>query len=174
VLNRNLICTNTAEFSEAQCVTFLNPYSFLELYHSDVDLKQFDKICIDGVALKIFLNFAFRGAEIQRLSFDFTSVANLVFNTAAAGSQRGFILGSDQSSNDKFLSKITSMFPGIKLDGRSGYFDDDEDLANSLQSLSESDYDFVVIGMGAVKQEQTAIKLKNAGYLGRIYTCGTN
>ena len=172
MLSRNLICTNTAEFTEAKAVTFLNPYSFLEIYKSSVDLNKFDKICIDGVALKIFLNLVYRDANIQRLSFDFTSVANLVFSNAAAESQRGFILGSDQTSNDRFLAKISDMFPGIKLDGRSGYFDGAEDLSASLASLATTDYDFIVIGMGAVKQEEAAIALKESGFQGRIYTCG--
>jgi len=64
------------------------------------------------------------------------------------------------------------MFPGIKLDGRSGYFDSEGDLSASIQSLAASDYSFVVIGMGAVKQEQVAIALADAGFRGRIYTCG--
>ncbi|MEE9335177.1 MAG: WecB/TagA/CpsF family glycosyltransferase [Granulosicoccaceae bacterium] len=172
MLSRNQICTNTAEFAEAKAVTFLNPYSFLEIYHSDVDLDKFDKVCIDGVALKFFLNLVYRDSNIERLSFDFTSVANLVFNNAATKAQRGFILGSDQDSNEQFLAKITDMFPGISLNGRSGYFDGAEDLSKSLTSLAASDYDFIVIGMGAVKQEDAAIALIDSGFQGRIYTCG--
>ncbi len=172
MLRRNQICTNTTEFTKAKAVTFLNPYSFLQIYNANSDLSRFDKICIDGVALKLFLNLAYRDSTIQRLSFDFTSVAHLVFNNAATDSQRGFILGSDQTSNDTFLSKITNMFPGISLDGRSGYFDDAEDLSNSLSALASTDYDFIVIGMGAVKQEEAGIALMDAGFKGRIYTCG--
>ena len=172
MLSRSQICNNAAEFAEARAVTFLNPYSFLEIYNSNLNLNKFDKLCIDGVALKIFLNLVYRGSKIERLSFDFTSVANLVFENAAAEAQRGFILGSDQSSNGKFLSKITDMFPGIILDGRSGYFDSDEDLSKILNMLAESNYDFIVIGMGAVKQEQVAIALIDSGFPGRIYTCG--
>jgi N-acetylglucosaminyldiphosphoundecaprenol N-acetyl-beta-D-mannosaminyltransferase len=172
VLSRNLICTNPSEFFEARVVTFLNPYSFLQIHQSNVDLNQFDKICIDGIALKIFLDKVFGGTNIERMSFDFTSVAHLVFENAASESQLGFILGSDPDSNAAFLSKICEMFPGIKLDGRSGYFDDDAALNDCINTLASSDHDFVVIGMGAVKQEEVAIKLKESGFKGRIYTCG--
>lgn len=173
MLRRNQICTNTAQFAEAKAVTFLNPYSFLKLHHSNIDLNKFDKICIDGIALKIFLDLVYREPKIERLSFDFTSVAHLVFNQAATQSQRGFILGSDQESNELFLSKITDMFPGINLSGRSGYFADDAELSNYLAgTLADSDYDFIVIGMGAVKQEEVAIALIDSGFQGRIYTCG--
>jgi len=172
VLKRNLICTSAEEFSEAKTVTFLNPYSFLLLHNSGVDLNRFDKICIDGIALKIFLDRAYGNTNIERLSFDFTSVAHTVFEQAATHKQHGFILGSDQDSNDAFLVKINDMFPGISLEGRSGYFDGDEDLANNVSSLAKSDYDFIVIGMGAVKQEKIAIALMDAGYKGRLYTCG--
>jgi len=172
VLNRYRICTNTAEFSAGKVVTFLNPYSFLKIWESGTDLKNFDKICIDGIGLKIFLELIHRGAKIERLSFDFTSVANLVFENAATNTEHGFVLGSDQKSNDGFLTKIASMFPGIKLDGRSGYFDNDEKKSSYLATLAESTYDFIIIGMGAVKQEEAANALVDLGYKGRIYTCG--
>lgn len=171
MLARNLICTDIDEFVDANTVTFLNPYSFLEIHRSDIDLNRFDKICIDGIALKLFLDKAYGGTDIQRLSFDFTSVANTVFERGAAEAQSGFILGSDQQSNDLFLSKISEMFPGIKLEGRSGYFDGDE-LDVCIKSLAASQCDFIVIGMGAVKQEQVAIALMDSGYTGRLYTCG--
>ncbi len=172
MLNRSRICANTAEFTEARVVTFLNPYTFLKIFESSINLNKFDKICIDGMALKIFLGMVYRDSKIQRLSFDFTSVANLVFEKAAAETEHGFILGSDQNSNDEFLTKTTAMFPGIKIDGRSGYFDNSEELSNFLGSLAKSKYDFVVIGMGAVKQEEAAIALVDFGFDGRIYTCG--
>lgn len=172
MLSRNLICTDTAIFSTARTVTFLNPYSFLKIYQSNLDLNKFDKVCIDGIGLKLFLDLVYRGINIERLSFDFTSVANLVFDRGAKESEKGFILGSDHSSNSIFLKKITSMFPGICLEGRSGYFDDSADLESSLSELASSDYDFIVIGMGAVKQEEAAISLMNYGFKGRIYTCG--
>lgn len=173
MLSREQICTSSTEFAEARSVTFLNPYSYLEIYESKLKLDKFDKICLDGTALTVFFNLVYRGSnKIERQSFDFTSVANLVFDNAAAGAQRGFILGSDQGSNRKFLSTITDMYPGIKLDGCSGYFDDDEDLSRRLSTLAASSYDFIVIGMGAVKQEKAAIELIDAGFQGRVYTCG--
>jgi len=172
VLSREQICTNSTEFAEARVVTFLNPYSFLLIYESKLDLDKFDKICLDGTALTVFFNLVYRDSKIERQSFDFTSVAHLVFENAAAGGQRGFILGSDQTSNRQFLSTITGMYPGINLDGRSGYFDGADDLSTTLSTLATSSYDFVVIGMGAVKQEKAAIALLDAGFQGRIYTCG--
>ncbi len=172
MLSRSLICTNSSEFSEARIVTFLNPYSFLLIHQAGVDLTQFDKICIDGIGLKIFLDKAFGGTNIERMSFDFTSVAHLVFENAAADDQSGFILGSDPDSNMTFLEKVREMFPGIKLEGHSGYFYDEAALDDCVNTLAASDYDYVVIGMGAVKQEEVAIQLKQAGYKGRIYTCG--
>lgn len=173
MLKRNQICTNTAEFAESRAVTFLNPYSFLRIWESNVDLSRFDKICIDGIALKTFLELVFfRSGKIERLSFDFTSVAHVVFEQAAAGQEHGFVLGSDEVSNSKFCNKISSMFPGIALGGRSGYFDSKEAISDYLETLANGEYDFIVIGMGAVKQEEVAIALMDAGYKGRVYTCG--
>ena len=172
MLKRSRICANTAEFLDARVVTFLNPYSYLKISESRASLKNFDKICIDGIALKIFLELIYRGDKIQRLSFDFTSVANFVFENAAARSEHGFVLGSDQHSNDEFLKKIVEMFPGIRVDGRSGYFENREELLELLGALVKSNYAFVVIGMGAVKQEEVANDLVDLGFEGRIYTCG--
>jgi N-acetylglucosaminyldiphosphoundecaprenol N-acetyl-beta-D-mannosaminyltransferase len=172
VLERNRVCKSTAEFEEARVVTFLNPYSFLKIYESGISLDKFDKICIDGVALKIFLERVYGDTKLERLSFDFTSVANLVFANARTKKEQGFVLGSDQNSNNAFLTKISRMFPGIQLDGRSGFFDSDEELSALLESLATSHHDYIIVGMGAVKQEQAAIALVDFGFKGRIYTCG--
>lgn len=169
---RDRICSDTAEFDAARVVTFLNPYSFLQILESKVDMERFDKICIDGVALQIFLRLVYRDSDIQRLSFDFTSVAHRVFNRAVANNETGFIIGSDHDSNEGFLSKIAEMFPGIKLKGRSGYFDDEQALHSFLQSISNDQYDFIVIGMGAVMQERASNALVDFGFKGRIFTCG--
>jgi len=155
VLEKNLICMNMDEFSAARVVTFLNPYSFLKILESDVQLSKFDKVCIDGIALKIFLSLVYRDKNIERLSFDFTSVANEVFEKAASQREKGFILGSDLRSNDGFLTKIARMFPGIELEGRSGYFDNDDGMSDFVSSFSATDYELV-----------------DAGFKGRIYTCG--
>ena len=64
------------------------------------------------------------------------------------------------------------MFPGIDLAGRSGYFESDEACSETLRSLAGSSFDFVVIGMGAVMQENAASALVESGYAGRVYTCG--
>lgn len=172
MLEKNQICMNVEEFLQARVVTFLNPYSLLKISESGIDLHKFDKICIDGIALKIFLEKIYRGSEIQRLSFDFTSIAHLVFENAATKNEKGFILGSDENSNNQFISSIESSFSGIKLDGRSGYFENEQDSADTIETLSSSSYDFIVIGMGAVKQEQIAGELVDHGFQGRIYTCG--
>ena len=172
MLRRSKICNDAAEFMEARVVTFLNPYSYLKISESGVDLEKFDKICIDGIALKMFLALVYRDSRIQRLSFDFTSVAGLVFDRAVERSERGFILGSDQSSNGKFLAAISEMYPGISVDGRSGYFSDKNELSTFLGNLARSDYAFVIIGMGAVKQEEVANELVELGFGGRVYTCG--
>jgi len=95
-----------------------------------------------------------------------------VFANAATNREHGFILGADDASNAEFLTKITTMFNGIKLEGRSGYFDNEQILSDYLNTLAASDYDFIIVGMGAVKQEEAVIALVDAGFKGRLYTCG--
>ena len=172
MINKDQICKNIDECLDARVVTFLNPYSILKLSESKTSLKHFDKLCIDGIALKIFLGFVYKNTDIERISFDFTSVANHVFENAAANKECGFVLGSDVKSNSKFINIIHSSFSGIQLEGRSGYFNDDADLADLLGSLANSNYEFIVIGMGAVKQEEVANTLVENGFKGKIYTCG--
>lgn len=172
MLNSKQICKNSDEFFEARVVTFLNPYSFLKLKESNISLHNFDKLCIDGIALKLFLSLVYRDKNIERLSFDFTSLAQQVFSRAASKDEHGYILGSDQESNDAFINTIQKSFTGIRLDGRSGYFNSQADIDKNVELLASSDYDFIVIGMGAVKQEQIASALVDSGYKGRVYTCG--
>ncbi len=172
MLRRDRICTDEQEFGEARVVTFVNPYSWLKIVQAGLSLDGFDKICVDGIALRHFLSLVHRDASIQRLSFDFTSVARLVFKRAAVKQQRGFILGSDGASNAKFLTEVVGMYPGLELEGRSGYFADAQERTSVLASLAQSRFDFIVVGMGAVMQEEAAMTLVHLGYTGRIYTCG--
>jgi N-acetylglucosaminyldiphosphoundecaprenol N-acetyl-beta-D-mannosaminyltransferase len=172
MLDRKLICKSFSEFTDARVVTFLNPYSFLKIYQAGLDLNKFDRVCIDGIALKIFLEFVYPNTSLERISFDFTSIADYVFDDAASNNQSGFILGSDHTSNSAFIKKIENMFPGITLQGRSRYFNNKEEISSCIDNLTNSDFDFVVIGMGAVKQEEIAIDLMESGFSGRIYTCG--
>lgn len=172
MLDRNRICDNDEKFLRSRAVTFLNPYSFLKLAQSGVSLEKFDGICIDGVALKLFLNLVYRDFRIRRLSFDFTSVAGLIFERAVNNSLRGFVVGSDDESNQKFLEDISIKFPGIQLEGRHGYFSDECAMMVTVEELVRAEYDFVIVGMGAVKQEEFVNCLIKSGYRGCSYTCG--
>lgn len=172
MLHPKRICSTKEEMLRARVATFVNPYSLFLLCRAQVPLERFDKIGVDGILLKVFLDLVYKDLDIERLSFDFTSVASPMFQQAAAREQRGFILGADDESNQKFIQHISEMFPGVSLQGRSGYFDDESEQSHYLASLAASDYDFVVIGMGAVKQENVAIELAKLGFTGRVYTCG--
>lgn len=172
MIAKDLICGSVEDFMSAKVVSFVNPYSLRQIMKAEVPLDRFDALCIDGVALKVFFNLVYRDLNIERLSFDFTSIAGAVFDRAASDGERGFILGSDATSNHRFLDDIRAMFPGIELDGRSGYFDGQTERGDCLASIVDGAYDFVVIGMGAVKQEQAVNDLLDSGFQGRIYTCG--
>ena len=172
VLSRSRICANEEEFAQARVVTFVNPYSMLKIMQAGVSLDRFDKICVDGIGLLKFFHLVFRDSSIERLSFDFTGVASHVFERGAKGNERGFMLGSDPDSNTGFQARVIEMFPGINLEGRSGYFDNDDHRTEVLKTLADSSHDFILIGMGAVNQENVANQLVELGYTGRIYTCG--
>lgn len=166
------ICVDTVEFDRARIVTFLNPYSYLKLSEAEMDLSRFDKIGIDGVALQIFFNLTQRDRRIERISFDFTSIAGQVFERSVNNGERGFILGSDEHSNREFIERISSMYHGIDIRGRAGFFSSNDEMTEFLESIASSDYDYIIIGMGAVRQEQAANILVDSGFQGRVYTCG--
>lgn len=152
-------------------VTFLTPrYMILmeEKYHTIYE--NFDYICSDG-ASPIKLNQIFGKAKSTRISFDMSSLAGKVLTVLSQNGKGLYVLGTKQEHLEKFITVINDEFKGINIVGyHNGYIKGCEHEV--VVDIMKSGAEVVIIGMGAPLQDIMAVSLKNAGFIGSVYTCG--
>jgi|SRR5690625_4564017 len=152
--------------------TFLNPYSYLQLRKDPELLEQLDSIMIDGGLLVTFLNKV--GIQSRRNSFDMTSLAPIIFKWAVEKGQSIYMVGAQQSDIEQSVAYYREEYPLINIIGyRNGYFSDDAAQLAAIEHILTISPDILIVGMGAVRQEQFLVQLKNTGrWRGVAFTCG--
>ncbi len=152
-------------------VTFLNPYSYLVARKNPQYLDSIDYIAIDGSLLAKFLTLTLR--KVDRLSFDFTSMANQIFSSLENSGGSVYFVGSTNSNIKKFIQKVAHMYPDLSIVGyRDGYFSNQNEMALCIDDIIHNKADVVIAGMGTGLQEQFLSLLKTEGWPGAGYTCG--
>lgn len=153
-------------------VTFVNPSAW-DIVYKNIDyekaLKNFDLVLPDGIGV-VYAMRSLGLDKTQRFSFDYTSLADIVFTAALADKKRVYLLGSTDENIIKAYEKLRSIYGGDVIVGyKSGYF---SDLASVHADLEELRADIVICGMGVPKQEECLCKLVSLGWKGAGFTCG--
>lgn len=157
---------SSIEFAGAN--TFLNLYSIRFVLNEPSDYVGFDHIYCDGVLLACLLGLF--GIESSRVSFDYTSAADLVFKWCEHNRKTLCVIGSTEENIEKFCFHLRGSYPRLSLVRCfSGYHSNEDEIVSAV--LKESP-DVVICGMGAPKQDKFLMKLKVAGFKGVSYTCG--
>jgi exopolysaccharide biosynthesis WecB/TagA/CpsF family protein len=158
-------------FHKTGFYTFLNPYSYLHARkHKDV-YKNFDGIYIDGQWLVYFLSF-FKIRKATRASFDYSSIADEVFNKVCELKLSVAIIGSKESFNKQFCEFILKKYPNISIKiSKNGYLTEG-DNKKLIHEIKNKDIQFVLVGMGSPMQEKFLVELKQSDWNGLAYTCG--
>lgn len=156
--------------SEKKYITFLNPYSLFAARSYSAEYKNFDYIASDGI-LPVLLNSFFHVGKTFRCSFDMAGIAPRVFEHAIATGQSVYFWGTTTENITKFLKVLKQNYPALLIAGwHHGYVDFLED--NIWCDILKTHADIVIIGMGTPKQDLMALKLREKGYGGSVYTCG--
>ena len=152
--------------------SFLNPVSYLDaLNHRDLFCKM-DGLFADGSLLVAAIKLLY-GKQVTRRSFDMTSVAPQLFEYAQLNQKSIYIVASKQEQVEKAVEIYKKRYSNIRIVGfRNGYFVREEEKDAEAQHIIELNPDFLIVGMGAIKQELFLLKVKNAGYRGIGFTCG--
>lgn len=157
-IKRSIICT------------FLNPYT---VYIAEKDYNiynKFDVIASDGLLIPI-LNKIFRKKRTIRISFDMTSLAPKLFDYLIGTNKSIYFIGTTEEKIQKTISIIRESYPKLNIKGfHHGYIKEIKTII--AQEIIRLNPDVIVIGMGALKQDQFAIMLKDMGCRSSIYTCG--
>lgn len=151
-------------------VTFLNPYTIEIAKKTDIDYTRFDYIASDAI-VPILLQRLCAKNKSNRYSFDMTSVAPHLFNMLIENKMSIYFIGSATKTIASFVSVISEKYNELKIAGfHHGYILGYED--GVIEEIIKSKSDVVVVGMGAPIQDKFALRLRDAGYMGSIYTCG--
>lgn len=152
-------------------VTFINPHAYWIVENNlsyQVNLEQFDIVLPDGIGL-VYAG-CFCGLRLNRVSFDTTSLAPHVLKLCEDHGFSVFLVGGEPGVADNAASVFQKAYPGLKVAGvSSGYFEDQQRV---FEEINESLANVVIVGMGAPRQEDFLIKLKENGWTGVGITCG--
>jgi exopolysaccharide biosynthesis WecB/TagA/CpsF family protein len=158
-------------FNRTGFYTFLNPYSYLYARKYADIYKNFDGVYIDGQWLVYFLAF-FKIRKTTRVSFDYSSIADEVFNEICKLKLSIAIIGSTEESNKKFCEFLLKKYPNISIKiSQNGYFSEDN-KKKLIHEIKNKGIEFVLVGMGTPMQEKFLVELKHSGWNGLAYTCG--
>lgn len=158
-------------FLDHKDISFLNYASFYDLWKKDKALLKKLAFCCDGILMSKLVSFI-TSREIQRLSFDLTSIAKTIFSHALRNKKSIAIIGATESENEVFVQKMIERYEGINIKvSCSGYFDNYQ-KQRLFDEIIEKNIDICVIGLGALKQEQFILGLREAGYSGYSFSCG--
>lgn len=163
---------STSFVKRKRIYTFLNPVSYLDaLKHKEL-FMQFDGIFADGtLVVKMIKTFYHR--RIEKREFDMSSMAKELFNYAVEKAKSIYIIASKQEEIEKAVGKIKNEYPNLRIIGfRSGYFKNAQEESSVISQVISFSPDYLIVGMGAVKQEEFLLKAKNSGFEGIGFTCG--
>lgn len=173
----NLLSTDTHSVEEILkrgkgVFTFLNPVSYLDaLKHKEL-FVSFDGIFADGGLLVKAIKGIY-GVSVKRRSFDMTSLAPIVFSYAAKTEKSVAIVATKQEMVEKAVTNLEKSFQGLNICYyRNGYFKSEHEMDEEAKKIVNQHPDFLIVGMGIIKQEQFLLKVRDAGYQGIGFTCG--
>ncbi|MBU2869368.1 WecB/TagA/CpsF family glycosyltransferase [Colwellia sp. E2M01] len=153
-------------------ITFVNPISF-HSFLNYVNRKDFDLIYSDGLLLTRLHNIFFREDKIERLSFDFSSLAGEVLSHAQKEQKTIAFVGGSEQEALIFKEKLTIKYPELKFHCYSGFFTDENSINAIFKELNKIAPNIVICGMGYPRQEDFLVQCKKmlvTPFIG--FTCG--
>ena len=165
--------SNRVFTEKGKIYSFINPYGYHLMRKNIILYQQLDGLYIDGIFMCI-LSRLFYGIRIKRRSFDNTTVAKDLFEYLNKYNFNTiYFVGAKQEEIEQAIQQYKQKYPGINILGyRSGYFATSEERYEEVRRIATLAPDFVVVGMGAILQEDFLVSLKKQGFSGIGFTCG--
>ena len=157
---------------KSKIYTFLNPVSYLTALDHRELFEQFDGIFGDGSILVAAIRLIY-GKMVTRRSFDMTSLAPELLKYAETNGKSVYVVASRQDQVEKAILIFQERYPRLIVAGyRNGYFSSETEQEVEARHIVNVNPDFLIIGMGALMQEQFLLMVKNTGFKGIGFTCG--
>lgn len=151
--------------------TFVNPYSYSILNKNDSKYLSNFNIYADGISYVKIHNF-FHNDKIDRCSFDFTSLAPIIFNYAIEHKLKVALIGGTEQEINEAKKVILKRFNHLNITFSShGYIKGKTDLI--IKKLNDARVDIVIAGLGTPFQEDFIYECnKQIVTLKFAFTCG--
>lgn len=150
--------------------SYINPEN-IYLYESSLDLNII-KYRVDGMFTIFLLNLIFPLNEDarKRQSFDFTSVADLMFKKCSSDRKRIAVIGGTENDVVTFCNMIQKKYPKLNI---CCYMDGYQSDTNMIKTINDNNPDVLLLGLGTIKQEKFGHSIiKNKIMNGPVFTCG--
>lgn len=151
--------------------TFVNPYSFNIINELDEKFNEQFFIYSDGIAFVKTYNF-FNDVKIKRCSFDFTSLAPVIFEYSIKNNLSVALVGGTDNEIKLASNLLKSKYPMLDICFiHHGYIKGNEiDIINKMDAL---EVDVVIAGLGTPYQEEFISKCnQHMNSLKFAFTCG--
>lgn len=152
--------------------TFINPYSY-HLVRKKVELfGQMDGLFVDGMLMCLLCNILY-GLKIHRRSFDNTTVAKDLFSYLSHSRKSVYFVGASENEIVRSITNYRKAYPQMNIIGyRNGFFKTIEERKDTIEQIKRLSPDFLVVGMGAILQEEFLLEVKGEGFCGIGFSCG--
>jgi exopolysaccharide biosynthesis WecB/TagA/CpsF family protein len=166
--NFNRIVLNALTSSSPVAISFLNPFSYRTMEERNDVASGIDTFFADGALLCLLHRIFYR--RINRASFDYSSIAEGFFSLAEQQGHSIALIGATPHEIELARTRIKIRFPRLQISYVDhGYHDSSLLLA---EKIKQSGVRIVILGMGSPKQEEFAVRLKEAAGANLILTCG--
>lgn len=143
-------------------VGFVNPFSYQYIANDQTKIQQINFYFADGILLKILHNLFYKN-KVDRVSFDYSSIADNVFNFIESVRGRLGIIGALPEEVDLAVENIITRYPNLYIDFvRHGYFESHESMKTVAQEIKSSGIEYLLVGMGTPKQEDFMCFIKES------------
>lgn len=170
---QNLLKLLSKSQNNTQLITFLNPFSYKVFLENEDLINNFDSFYADGILL-VKLHNIFNQNKIDRVSFDFSSIAKDVLGFANNNKLNIALIGATQDELDGAVKNLKNMYSNINFCyTRNGYFNNEDEYIKCFTDLRNIKIDILIIGMGSPYQEKFAVRVKKENLqIPLVFTCG--
>jgi N-acetylglucosaminyldiphosphoundecaprenol N-acetyl-beta-D-mannosaminyltransferase len=154
-------------------ISFVNPFSYEALNHTNHLINEVDILFSDGALLCLFHNMSHK-KKIKRASFDYSSIADDVFQYLLDNEVKLAIVGATNSEILLATGALKKNYTRLNIVySRHGYFTDSIQKQSVIQEIFDSKAQVVLIGMGTPYQEEFSCLVKSRLPSGiTAITCG--
>lgn len=153
-------------------ISFVNPFSYGILAKNINLVNELDILFSDGALLCTLTNLR-RDKKIDRVSFDFSSIAGQVFEFSSQEKLSVALVGASPDEIGATVKYLNNRYPNLDICySRDGYFTK-EQFQNVIQELDNKKANILISGMGTPLQEEFIVYAKkHSKEVTLAFTCG--